>query len=422
MSNTQKYLKRYAEPEVDLLKQLPGSFSHCVCIPAYNESPEFIQRLINFLACHGSTLAIVVLNQPDSDKQLVQNNVHCKTYLQQQNECVWHKDYLQLYSIPASAANKNCAVLLVDRFDQGLPIPKKQGVGLARKIATDIALQLIEQKIIQSQWIYSTDADTLLPDNYFQRPDQNDNQSIAAFVLAYQHISGGDVAIDDATQLYEQRLKAYVDGLKFAGSPYAFNTVGSTLCINASHYAMVRGFPKRAAGEDFYLLNKLRKTGEVIELDQPTVQIESRVSHRTPFGTGPAVDEILSKQAPSEVEIFYHPQLFTSLKTLLQGFDDIASGFSSNEKKLAPWQSAFADSELIIKALELMDFDRAIKHCSENSRNSKQFAMHLTHWFDGFRTLKWLHLFRDIAGYQKICLQQYESLVMKISNYPNSSI
>lgn len=421
MSNTQKYLKLYAEPEVDLLAQLPGSFSHCVCVPAYNESPKFIQRLISFLASQANTLAIVVLNQPDSEKQLVENNLHCKTYLQQQSECIWHKDYLKLHSISVTNSRKHSAMLLVDRFDQGLPIPKKQGVGLARKIATDIALQLIEQQIIKSQWIYSTDADTLLADNYFQLPDQSDSQSIAAFVLAYQHISGGDAAIDDATRLYEQRLKTYVDGLKFAGSPYAFNTVGSTLCINASHYAMVRGFPKRSAGEDFYLLNKLRKTGEVIELEQPTVQIESRVSHRTPFGTGPAVDEILSNQAPSEAEIFYHPQLFASLKTLLQGFDDIASGFSINEKKLPSWQSVFADSEPTIKALELMDFNRALKHCSENSRDAKQFSMHLMQWFDGFRTLKWLHLLRDIAGYQNVCLQQYRTLAGEISNYPKSS-
>ena len=64
-------------------------------------------------------------------------------------------------------------------------------------------------------------------------------QDVAAFVLGYRHITGGDSAIDRATQIYETRLRAYVSGLAYAGSPYAFNTVGSTLCIDAHHYALV---------------------------------------------------------------------------------------------------------------------------------------------------------------------------------------
>ena len=47
--------------------------------------------------------------------------------------------------------------------------------------------------------------------------------------------------------------------MKYARSPYAFHTIGSTMAVSANHYAKVRGFPKREAGEDFYLLNKLAK-------------------------------------------------------------------------------------------------------------------------------------------------------------------
>ena len=51
----------------------------------------------------------------------------------------------------------------------------------------------------------------------------------------------------------------------------------------------MRGFPKRNAGEDFYLLNKLAKVGSVHRLAAPAIEIEARVSHRVPFGTGPAI-------------------------------------------------------------------------------------------------------------------------------------
>ncbi len=71
-----------------------------------------------------------------------------------------------------------------------------------------------------------------------------------------------------ATQLYELSLRYYVAGMKFARSPYAFHTIGSSMAVSPVHYARVRGFPKREAGEDFYLLNKLAKLGSVLELDR----------------------------------------------------------------------------------------------------------------------------------------------------------
>lgn len=417
MAATEKYLLKYAEPEVSLLtslgERLDHAFKHCVCIPAYNEALEFVQRSLTFLSRHPSTLAIIVLNRPDSDVGVSTQNSINKTLIEDQAKPLWRNQHLQFHSV--KTRDKPSAILLIDRFDTGEPIPQKQGVGLARKIAADIALALIDRRIIDSPWIYSTDADTLLPNNYFELPTGATNNSTAAFILAYKHIASGDTTIDQATQVYEQRLKTYVQGLKFAGSPYAFNTVGSTLCISARHYAMVRGFPKRAAGEDFYLLNKLRKTAAVKELTEPVVQIQSRISSRTPFGTGPAVAELLDGGAPNSAEIFYHPQLFVLLKQLLQGFENITAGFSDEQKTVPDWQAIFADSKVILSALEAMDFNQAITHCIENSRSQQQFTTHLMHWFDSFRTLKWLHFARDFSNCPNIDIEQHRIFVNALS-------
>lgn len=419
------YINKYAEPEAQQLEGLSDKYQRCICIPAYNEPAAFIYRLINFINKQTNTLAIIVLNRPDNIQAACDSsdsdNHKCKQVLTQNLSIAWQRDNIQLHS----AQNKS-AILLVDRFDIGAAITAKQGVGMARKIAADIALQLINQQQISEPWIYSTDADVILPDNYFDRSQSplnlNKNKkknhaqttssnitddNIAAYILAYQHIATGNQAIDKATRLYEHRLNAYVNGLNLAKSPYAFQTLGSTLCVNAKHYAMVRGFPKRAAGEDFYLLNKLRKTGAIVSLKTPTIEIESRISHRTPFGTGTSVDNILANDNPEQAAIFYHPQLFILLQKTLTWLAQLSgTSFIKNDfikKEMSAWQQAIKNShewsieeqERIISALTAIDFNSGLTHSLNNSKDAVQFKRQMEAWFDGFKTLKYLHALRD---------------------------
>ena len=120
------------------------------------------------------------------------------------------------------------------------------------------------------------------------------------------------------TQLYEYSLRYYVAGLSYAGSPYAFHTIGSTLAVNAVHYARVRGFPRRQAGEDFYLLNKLAKVGSVRQLSAETdcepIDIAARRSDRVPFGTGAAVGKLMELENPATEFLLYHPAVFGLLR------------------------------------------------------------------------------------------------------------
>ena len=99
--------------------------------------------------------------------------------------------------------------------------------------------------------------------------------------------------------------------------------------INAEHYAQSAGFPKLAAGEDFYLLNKLAKIGKIIPLkiiNQP-IYIQARISNRTPFGTGPALDKIIDNSNNSQNQDIlkkYEPlktMAIDALKIIIQIFN-----------------------------------------------------------------------------------------------------
>ena len=88
-------------------------------------------------------------------------------------------------------------------------------------------------------------------------------------------------------------MQFYVQALAVNGSAYAYPTLGSTISVHAQSYARVRGYPKRNAGEDFYLLNKLNKLHPVQVLQQPVIEVQARLSSRVTFGTGPALQKIV---------------------------------------------------------------------------------------------------------------------------------
>ena len=113
---------------------------------------------------------------------------------------------------------------------------------------------------------------------------------------------------------YEATLRYYVLGLRHARSPHAFHTIGSTISVCPHAYAAVRGVPKRAAAEDFYLLQKLRTIGTIEHVRTEPIIVSPRTSHRVPFGTGPAVAAAASLDDPWMLRT-YDPRAFDDLST-----------------------------------------------------------------------------------------------------------
>jgi len=95
---------------------------------------------------------------------------------------------------------------------------------------------------------------------------------------------------------YEIFLRYWVLGLKYAKSPWAFHSIGSTIVTSTDSYLKVRGMNKREAGEDFYFLNKLAKIGSIDYIRDTCVFPSARSSSRVPFGTGKRIERFLSGQ------------------------------------------------------------------------------------------------------------------------------
>ena len=371
----QKYLNRYAEPN---LSERPAQHLHqtqwhwVLCIPCFNESPEFIHSLPRT----PNTLFILVVNHPqgrdhDLNRRFVESLCHGRAR-------VLIGDYDQLITLEGD----NRHILLVDRSINQVGFNPKHGVGLARKLAADIALKWHSQGYVQSDWIAMTDADAVLPEHYFTTLTA-DNVETPAVVFPFTHGQAKTADERVALALYELKLHHYVAGLIWAKSPYAHHSIGSCIAIRAKAYAQVRGIPKRAAGEDFYLLNKANKLGHIqtLSLDS-TIVLSPRRSDRTPFGTGQGVNTLSDQRDPLKTEMFYPPKAFNCLKDFL---DKVAAGAQTFEA-LTEGLSEEANSALVNLGLEM-----ALRHCKTHGPTPQKFQRQLHQWFDGFKTLKFIH-------------------------------
>lgn len=248
-----KYLHTYAEPECACLDDFPAiGVTHTLVIPCFRETADFAHRLTKG---HGTSpkLIIVVINQPPGPEDPLNREL---LRFFEGHPRLWRSRNLSLFKSNTDALHW----LVVDRFTSGRTIDPKQGVGLARKLGSDLAARLIAAGRCTSRWICTTDADATLPDDYFLAVESCPADAVAA-VFNVTHADSADPLISAATERYERALRYYVDGLAWAGSPYAFPTVGSALAIHMHAYCECRGFPRKAGGEDFYLLNKMANSG-----------------------------------------------------------------------------------------------------------------------------------------------------------------
>lgn len=384
-----QYLTKYAEPEANLAPSLPEVFQNVLVIPAYRESISEVEASFSKLT---DLLVILVVNSPDpidpASKQLLAD-----IKLSWQPLSTRH-----CYQTP-----NGTIVYVVDRVTR--PIPAKEGVGRARKIGADLAAHFIAEQRITSNWIHLTDADAVLPEDYLDRSMADKESSATAFRLyGFRH----DFDNDLAAALYEFSLIYYPLGLAYAGSPYGFPTIGSTIACHVDAYIKVRGFPPRAAGEDFYLLNKLRKIGRFY-FDPAQIQLSSRRSERVPFGTGPALKKIDELPDPLAAQ-FYHPQVFQLLKEFLgvlhmsQSVHDLEKLFSN---EIA--QQFVTEQKLLPLLARQQKQSEAVYHKFVND------------WFDGFKTLKFIHLAREQA-YPSVTFPELWNSTVLPSKCPGTSV
>ena len=379
-STIRQYLERYAEPivswfQTEFLPHLHRTYQFVLVIPAFDEPLNCLEQVLP--ADLHQTLVIVVANSAvDSDPAAV---AHTQAFLRQYTS---QQDTNSLSPITRLSLPQKSDGLIVDCTTDGRQLPAKQGVGLARKIGSDLALACIHQGIVQCPWIHCTDADVTLPQNYFDASPPPPNVAVA--IYPFEHAPR-----HDAILFYEISLRYYVVQLAQAGSPYAFQTIGSLLKINAHYYAVVRGFPKRKAAEDFYMLNKLAKTGHVLRLEDPVIQLASRVSKRVPFGTGAAMERLATYPQFD----LYDPQIFQHLGMWLETIPTLWCD-RPPVQDLYQWWS---ESPLTLETLLTLGLEKVLPHAYQQCRDVEHFQRYLWGWFDAFKTLKFIHTLRDHA-------------------------
>ncbi len=392
-----KYLQNYAEAEAAELTDIPFSgYASCLVIPAYNESEASIDKVVSRLELSGRILLVLIANAPTGSAQSTRQLVR---QMRRHHPIKWQGTHLSCLLGFTPAID----LLLIDRCSDGREIPKRRGVGLARKIGADIATQLICEGVVIDPWIYTTDADVCLPAGYFNAVPTGAEERRGAVLFPFRH--NADAALTDAALLYELSLHYYVRALRWAGSPYAYHSIGSTLAVHYESYAMVRGFPRRPAGEDFYLLNKIAKVAGVFPLSEPDIDIEARESSRTPFGTGTNLTKIKSLQTPVDQYLFYHPESFYLLKVWLDRMKTIwidrpASTAIHFHTGLTGGQISALDA-----CLTALQIPQAVTKGLQQYRSAESFQRYLHGWFDALKTLKFIHFLRD-QTYPSVALME----------------
>jgi len=366
-----KYLERYASDEIALADDIDGCWDNAVVIPAHDETAALIDG-IRPAAAGRRVLVIIVVNA----------TADAPAPVRRANEQLLH----QLGELPAT---DELHVLAIDRTSPGNTLPANHGVGMARRIGCDLALALRHAGKLRSRWIHTTDADVTLPPDYFSAADAVTAANVTALTYAFWH--DADTTTEGrALALYELSLRYYVRGLQWAGSDYGFHTVGSTLAVDATAYAKVRGVPLRCAGEDFYLLNKLAKLGRIHTPAAPAIRIRQRPSARVPFGTGPATRAIAADLTAGRAFCVYHPHIFELLRRSLEVARDAATAGS----ECTP-AAIDGDRSALRAAWQRTQLTAGVAHVCANATTTDARIRRFREWFDGFRTLAFVHAARD---------------------------
>ena len=309
MRAIEKYLN---QNPIALINDKPKSdLGIVVTIPSFNEA-ETIKSLESLLACEESRCSVEILvNVNFSENSTFESKVFNKISF----------DILEQF-----ARNKSR-----DRFKiHILYFPNQKikvaGVGWARKQIMDEAFRRLMAIDNEEGIITGFDADSTCSKNYFiELENFFDNKPKAtACSIKFEHELEGEkysASIYKAIALYELHLRYYVNAQKLIGTPYAFQTVGSSFAVRAKHYAGVNGMSPKKAGEDFYFLQKVIALGHFYQLNTCCVYPSSRISNRVGFGTGPSVGEI-SKVGEKQT---YNFKSFLEIKKLFDVLEDLYS-------------------------------------------------------------------------------------------------
>ena len=364
-----QYFKRFNFRTIKVSHQPLDDLKIIVVIPIYNEeelTPTLESLFLNQVSYSFSIEVIAIVNNSSLEKKEVKE-LNQKTFIKLKN---------------FAKNNNNKKALLIPIYLDNLD-PKHAGVGWARKLGMDLALERFKS-IKSNGIIVGLDADTVVASNYFLEIDSFfQNNKIQAVSIHFEHpIKGNKYSGFHYNQIinYELHLRYYKNALSFVGVPYAFYTIGSAFALRASAYARQGGMNRRKAGEDFYFINKLIKGEKFGEIINTYVEPSPRMSNRVPFGTGRAILEAFNNK--KDLSLTYN---FKSFEVLKEWVDNIK-------------RERFIYDEfpkLIKDFLSREDWDILHEMFINNSQSNENYLKLFFKKFDAFWVLKFIHFQRD---------------------------
>lgn len=357
-----------------------------VVIPCFNEKMllRALDSLENCDPTLKSTEVIIVLNSSeDASEEIISQNLETATAFDQWN----HNKKLNYYLIYVP------------------DLPKKHaGVGLARKIGMDEAVDRFDQ-ISRDGIIICFDADCTCDRNYLKEIELHfdHHAKTPGCAVYFEHpVSGEEFnnTIYQGIVNYELHLRYYKQCKEWCGLPYAYHTVGSSMAVRSSAYQKQGGMNKRKAGEDFYFLHKIISLSGFTELNSTRVFPSPRPSERVPFGTGRAIQKWL--EGDNNTYLTYNFQIFIEIKKFVEMIPAFHQ-FDTSGLRVLP--------EPFLLFLKDQEFEMKLKEIIENSTDLSSFKRRFFVWFDAFKVLKLVHHLRDAVLPDRPVLAEVELLL-----------
>lgn len=386
-TQVRKYLENNSSIRYDVGSIIKKLFNNIIVIPVLAEYENIKSLLIslsnNDKKYFSNTLILFVINNIYSaPPEIKENNIETIRYL----------NNLLGSDSSKETSQSDLSIAFIDAASPGKEMDDKNGgVGFARKIGMDAALNYFDYKNPEKKLLICLDADCTVASNYLTEVvDSFKQNSIKSAVINYKHNILGNDDITAAIVCYELYLRYYLLGLTFAGAHYAFHTIGSTMVCDFESYIKVGGMNKLKAAEDFYFLEKLSKITDIYTIKKTCVYPSSRPSFRVPFGTGQRVKRFLS--GVKNEYLLYDPESFVVLKKWLKLYNEY-----HNDDFNTFMNQAKAIDRNLSEFLHKQKFEYFWKRIYSQSLNKEQICKQKKYWFDLFRTLKLIHYLRDTA-------------------------
>jgi len=382
-----RYLARHAHslPESATLAPPNPALRASVVIPVYDEL-EHLGEVIESLGAASARaqvfeVIVVVNNAADAPAHIVEANRESAAFL--------------------AALNTDFALHIIDRYSPPKAYdPAVAGVGLARRQGADLALaRLLEVGQAAGGILPCLDGDSPVAPGYIDQiiAEFDANPAMLGAVCRYRHpipagVSEHTLRHGRAIMAYEAWMRVYEAEMLLLGSPYAFQSIGSCMVLSARGYAQADGMPVRQALSDFYILEKIVKTGgrgAVCQLEQPLVYPSARPSARVPRGTGPSV-RMQIETGTSRFERIEPPQAFEALHDL---FAAVHAGYSQPDAL----REAVKDP-LLVEYLARNNAWSVFGKLRKNSTNSTQFERQFHTWFDNLKIVKFANEYKREHG------------------------